>query len=304
MISHHVLSDETLASREMRLVGAEPKKFTRPHLHIKNITKLLFKLSLDYMKLYRKFGLFLCQQSRSVLRSLHTLCSFIAKGASCVFLDSIEFENGAGHKKLTGGDVAQPLTSLLKQVDSFALEKLNPSVDTKVRAVTLLEIMDGILRTPVPIPRSLTYTNELPCASLEVFSDPNVHDNENNQLKIFSGSQIVCVASGAIPASLTQRSKIPFNVILLWYTLEPKGSSTNASASINHGRIEGGPIATSISPSGSFFSRIKSQVLLQEGNYDLKFRLGCRDIRGGVWDLPLEEDPPFFSVRVLQSESK
>ena len=288
----------------MRLVGAEPKKFTRPHLHIKNITELIFKLGVDYMKLYKKYGLFLCQQSRSVLRTLHTLCSFIAKGSRRVFPNSIVLENNVGHKSLAGGDVAQPLSLLLKQLDSFALEKVDPSIDAKVRAVTLLEILDGILKTPVPIPRSLTHTNEIPFASLELVSDPDVHDNASNKLKILSGTKIVCVASGAIPTSLTKRSRIPFNVILLRYTLEPKGSFTNASSSTNDSRIEGGPIATSVSPSGSFFVKIKSQVLLNEGHYDLKVRLGCRDIRGGEWDLPLQADPPVFSVKVLQSESK
>ncbi len=286
----------------MRLVDAEPKKFTRSSLHLKNIVKLLYKLSADYMKLYKEYGLFMCQQSRSVLRTLHSLCSFVANAANKVFLDSIDNEKSS--KKLVDGDLAQPLTSLLKQIDSIALEKVNQFVDAKIRAVTFLEIIDGILKAPVPIPRSFTCTNDLPCASLRLFCDPDVHEIEKNRLKISVGKPIVCLASGTIPTSLVQRSKLPFNILLLWYKLDSKGSSSKDLASKMTQKVEGGPIATSMSSSGSFFAKIKTRVLLSEGWYDLKFRLGCRDIRGGEWELPLEQDSPCFSIKVLRSETK
>lgn len=200
------------------------------------------------------------------------------------------------------GDLAQPLTSLLKQIDSFVLEKVNQFVDAKIRAVTFLQIMDGILKTPVPTPRSITCTNALPCASLKIFYDPDMHESENNELEICPGTPVVCLASGTIPPSLTSQSKIRFNILLLWYTLDSKGGSTNLSTSKR--KTEGGPIATSISPSGGFFVRIKSQVLLDEGWYDLKFRLGCRDIRGGEWELPLNQDSQCFSIKVIRSGAK
>lgn len=288
----------------MRLVGSEPKKFTRPNLHLKNIVKLLYKLSFDYMNLYKKYGIFLCQQSRSVLRTLHTLCSFVARAASRVFLDSVESDNENGHKILAEGDVAQPLTSLLKQIDSFALEKVNQFVDVKIRAAAFLEIIDGILRAPVPTPRSLTCINELPRAFLRLFCDPDVHETENNRLEISPGTTVVCIASGIIPVSLIQRSKIPFNILLLWYTLDSEESSTKLAAFTKSRKIEGGPIATSISSSGRFFVRVKSQVLLNEGYYHFKFRLGCRDIRGGEWELPIKQDSPCFAVKVQRSETK
>ena len=286
----------------MRLVGAEPKKFTRSNLHLRNIVKLLRKLSTEYMKLYKMYGLFLCQQSRSVLRTLHSLCSFVAKAANKIFLDSIDSENSL--KTVAAGDLAQPLTSLLKQVDSVALEKVNQYVDPKIRAVTFLEIIDGILKAPVPIPRSLTRTVDLPSASLRTFFDPDVHEIEKSALKICPGKPVVCLASGTIPQSLLQRSKLPFNILLLWYTLEPKEISGQDLVPKMPQKIECGPIATSMSSSGSFFVRVKSQALLSDGWYDLKFRLGCRDVRGGEWELPLQQDPPLLPVRVLQSETK
>ena len=116
----------------MRLTGAEPKKCTRANIHLKNAVTLLFKLSMDYIKLYEQHGLFLCQQSRSVLRTLHALCCFVAKAASRVFLETVEVDDRSGQEVFSGGDISQPLTSLLKQLDSIALEKLNQFVRNDV----------------------------------------------------------------------------------------------------------------------------------------------------------------------------
>ena len=288
----------------MRLTGKEPKKCTRPNLHLKNIVKLLYKLSIDYMKLYKTHGLFLCQQSRSVLRTLHALCSFVGRAASRVFLDSIMVDDEKAHEAFADGDIAQPLTLLLKQLDSFALQKVNQFVDAKIRAVTFLQIMDGILKTPVPTPRSLACAMKLPCASLRLFCDPDKHESAINQLEIYAGTRAVCIASGTIPASLTSRSQIPFNILLLWYTIDSKNSSTKFSALQTSQKGEGGPISASISSSGSFFVKVKSHVLMNEGYYDIKFRLGCRDIRGGEWELPLKDDSNCFFVKVLRSATK
>jgi hypothetical protein len=208
------------------------------------------------------------------------------------------------HEAFADGDIAQPLTLLLKQLDSFALQKVNQFVDAKIRAVTFLQIMDGILKTPVPTPRSLACAMKLPCASLRLFCDPDKHESAINQLEIYAGTRAVCIASGTIPASLTSRSQIPFNILLLWYTIDSKNSSTKFSALQTSQKGEGGPISASISSSGSFFVKVKSHVLMNEGYYDIKFRLGCRDIRGGEWELPLKDDSNCFFVKVLRSATK
>ena len=293
----------------MRLIGIEPKKFTRPNLHLKNFVKLLHRLSIDYLRLYKQQGLFICQQSRSVLRTLHALCSFVARAASRIFLDSIMIDDGESHDVFADGDNSQPLTLLMKQLDSFALKKVNQFVGAKIRAVTLLQIMDGILKTPVPTPRSLTCPNTVSCASLLLVRDPDTHGDMGSEgipLETGPSTPVVFLASGMIPASLISRTRIPFNIVLLWYTLIPKGGSTKPSVSPEKSqKSEGGPIAASMSSSGTFFMKVKIQLLLiNEGLYDLKFRLGCRDIRGGEWEFPLEENPRCFPVKVVRSRTK
>jgi hypothetical protein len=260
---------------------------------------------MDYLRFYKKYGLFLCQQSRSVLRTLHALSSFVATASSCFFCDAVIFDGERGHDVFAGGDTAQPLTSLMKQLDSCALKKVNHFVDAKIRAVTFLQMIDGILKTPVPTPKSLTIAKALPCATLQLFCDADTHDSENNRLEICQGTTpAVCIAVGTVPLSLTSRSNIPFNSLLLWYKLDRKGGSTKQSTSEKSQKAECGPIASSISSSGSFFVKVKSKTLQTEGMYELKFRLGCRDIRGGEWELPLKEYSHCFTVKVLRSAAK
>jgi len=281
----------------MKLTGAEPKKYTRPYLHLKNIVTLLRKLSIDYMRLYKQYGLFFCQQSRSALRTLHVLCSFVAKASSRVFLETVN-DDGRGQEVFASGDITQPLTSLLKQLDSLALEKLNQFVDSKIRAMTLLEIIEGILRTPVPTPRSLIYPKTLPYASIRLLFDPDTSDSDGNRLEICLGSPIVFIASGIIPSSLLSQSQIPFNTLILQYTLSSKLGSVKSR------HIGNGQISVTMSSSGSYFARVKSQVLVNEGWYDLKFRLGCRDIRGSEWELPLLQNSQCFIVEVRRTPAK
>jgi len=302
----------------MRLLGVGPKKFTRPHLHLKNIIKLLDRMNTEYMKLYKQQGLFICQQSRTVLRTLRTLCSFVARVARKVFSDYIVV--GEENQNLFScGDTSHPLTLFMKQLDSFAVSKMNQSIDPKIRAVVLLQIIDGVLKTPIPTPRCLTYPKALPCASLRLVCDPEVHDHtlrEDVPLEIDCGTSIVILASGTIPRSMLSCIQIPFSVVLLWYTILPEEGSTSLPVSQKKGEIERGadnnhqsntgPIAASMSSNGNFFMKIESQLLMEEGSYALNFVFGCRDIRGGEWEIPLQlkHNPTYFPVKVVRIRTK
>ncbi|MGK3743661.1 MAG: hypothetical protein ACI8RD_009769 [Bacillariaceae sp.] len=314
----------------MRLIGVGPKKYTRPHLHLKNIIKLLDRMSTDYLKIYQQHGLFICQQSKTVLRTLQTLCSFVARAARRAFIDSIvvvdEKENR--NNLLSYGDTSHPLTLFMKQLDSFAVSKMNQSVDPKIRAELFLQIMDGVLKMPFPMPRCLTCPKALPCASLQLVCDPDIHDrtfSEGVPLEIDRGGSIVILASGTIPKSMLSCIKIPFSVVLLWYTIRPEGESTSLAASEKMKKSGDdavdadnkhqlnflspssmGPIAASMSSNGTFFMKVKSQSLMKEGRYNINFRLGCRDIRGGEWKIPhhFQENSPTcssFPVSVVRS---
>jgi hypothetical protein len=287
-------------TREMRLDGYGPRKYTRPRLHLKKIVRSFDTLALQYLELYKQFGLFICQESRSAIRTLEALCLFVARALRRVFVDSLadsptDKTKKVDEDKLDGipkGDSSQPITLLMKQLHSFVLKDMDSNVDGKIRAAAMLEIIDGVLKAPIPLPRDLTSTKPIPLATLRLMYDPEEHGHHVNTLEVGVDNTLSILASGVVPRSLLQRSQIAFNTVLLWYKVSPIGSATQKLLPNPL------PIATSLSPSGTFF--VKKFVSLPPGRYELNFRLGCRDLRGGEWEIPLKKSPPSFSVMIAQ----
>jgi integrator complex subunit 7 len=308
-------------TREMRLTGTGPKKLTRPHLHLKNLIKGVNRLGYQYDRLSRQFGIFSSQQTRSSLRTLRVLCAFVADAARQVFAESLP-ESVPSHQSQRSpqGDASQPLTSLMNQLQAIALKEMDTSVDAKIRAAAMLEILDGLLKVSIPIPRDLTTTKSVPPARAKVTWDPDeycddaLHDNPD-LMTISSNSSMSFVASGLIPEAMLAQTRIPFSIILIWLTIELKGIPIKSNPSSADTQDEIGslvtmdpiqlrdlnPIATTMSSSGTFFSKVRIASPIEEGRYDISFQLGCRDIRGGEWDLPFAQDPRRFSVKIVRS---
>lgn len=300
-------------TRELRLIGQGPKRNTRPYLHLKNVARELFVLCRQYSTFYKQYGLFICQQSRSVLRTISISCSFIGKALHRVFQElSLEKagKNGPVHTGSPSGDPSEPLTLMTKQLESIAVQPMDSSVDPKIRATALLEIMDGILKVPKPFPRAFFVMKSIPRSVISVIWDPKMHDQiVTSHLR--TAALFSLVASGNVEKEVLARACVPFSVILLWYTLTPKekrktekkqnvdtfgGTTTSLQKLLNPP-----PIATALSSSGKFFLKIPNQSLPEVGKYEIDFRLGCRDIRGGEWELPMKMPPAKLTVELLKS---
>jgi integrator complex subunit 7 len=63
------------------------------------------------------------------------------------------------------------------------------------------------------------------------------------------------------------------------------------------------PTVARLSPTGKYFMKVECQPLLDEGNYIIETRLGCRDIRCGEWELPAIQGVRTISVRVYRPRS-
>jgi hypothetical protein len=330
-------------TREMRLTGVGPKKHTRPSLHLRNQVKFLNVLATKYLTLYRQFGLFLCQQSRTTLRTLHALCRFASSAARSAFIDELPETSMGDFQKnaiqaltLPKGDASHPLTILMHRLDSSVLKDMDGSVDAKIRAAAMLEIIDGILKAPSPFPRDFLHTKPVPRASLRLSVDSELLDEHGDaaddeldeEIDVSPGTNVTFSASGTIPESLLTRANLPFCIILLWHTVSFRGwlggnkdedkqdaeenkqdlesssdirSMSSASLSLRGGTGDPAPTAASLSSSGTFFMKVECDPMLEEGLYNIETRLGCRDIRGGEWELPLNESTPTICVRVSRS---
>ena len=318
-------------TREMRLTGVGPKKQTRPNLHLRNAVKCLDVLATKYLSVYRQHGLFTCQQSRTALRTLHALCRFVASATRNTFLDeippaSIEEIHINAVKALTlpKGDAHHPLTILMGRLDSSVIQHLDTSVEGKIRAAALLEIFEGFLKCPAPFPRAFMRTASVEPGSLILSVDQDTvdlvdEDSEfENEIEIARGDSFTYFASGDLPASLLESATIPFSVAIIWQQLSFSGSrgyagEDAANPDENHDESKKldeskrteppvpsnpAPSAASLSSTGAFFAEVSCGPLHAEGTYILTARLGCRDVRGGEWELPLLEGVHSIRIRV------
>ena len=326
-------------TREMRLTGVGPKKNTRPSLHLRNTVKCFNVLATKYLTLYRQLGLFICQQSRTSLRTLHAMCRFVNSAAKSTFIDGLPETSVENLQKtaiqaltLPKGDASHPLTVLMKRLDSTVLKDMDSALEGKIRAAAMLEMIDGILRVPNPFPKDFMVTKSVPLSCLKLTIDPDsvdvaeehayVDTDYDEEIEITAGTSVTFFASGNIPASVMARAKLPFCIVLLWHTLtlrepmnadetitEEKQDDKNGPTSdvkLNSSiwdKSKGSgsaPTATSLSSDGTFFMKVRSPIL-SDGIYTVETRLGCRDVRGGEWELPLEESNHSLSVKVSRS---
>ena len=324
-----VCSIRQLAS-EMRLTGVGPNKFTRSGLHLKSAVKLLNGLGTKYLSAYREHGLFMCQQSRTSLRTLHALCRFVASATQSTFIDELpDFGKENIHQNallaltLPQGDASHPLTILMKRLDSQVLKDLSGSVDAKIRAAALLQVLDGVLKVPSPFPRAFLRTKQIHRADYRLYLDPEVSDDHGETeddvedvIDLPAGSMVTAIASGNIPEEMMQATDLRFFTVIIWHRVsfqkihteknrdtdqdkpeddvKPLVSETKATPS---SMIISTPAVSkasptnvaSLSPAGKFFVKLECERLFWEpGKYRIETRLGCRDLRGGEWELPVD----------------
>jgi hypothetical protein len=288
-------------SQEMRLTGDGPKKNARPHVHLTNAIKFLEVLAKKYQHFRKQYGLFICRQSRSVLRTLQGHCSFVATVARKMFFDSLpDAADVISKDGAVIGDRSQPLTLFAEQLQKVVLKKLDPSVGGKIRAAAMLQILDGTVTVPFPIPRALTVAKVLPNANFNAFWDPSEHNDVDDNpihdvVSVPIMEQVKFQVSGKVPAELVSAARLPFQVILVWLAVHPVGISDGDNTVTLRRRTT---TAVALSPCGSFFSSVDSPMLMKGGRQKISITLGCRDIHGGEWELPTQSGGRHFLVDV------
>eukprot|EP00934_Nitzschia_sp_Nitz4_P006266 Nitzschia sp. Nitz4//scaffold56_size114212//93479//96757//NITZ4_003966-RA/size114212-processed-gene-0.13-mRNA-1//1//CDS//3329554754//6256//frame0 len=224
---------------EMRLTNVGPKKHTRTNRHLHNAVNLLNVLSTKYLALYRQYGLFMCQQSRTTLRSLHTLCCFVSRATRNTFVDGLHDSSGATQKNVTidpaipKGDTAHPMVALMKHLDSAVLKDMSNAVEPKIRAAAFLQVLDGVFKVPHPFPRSFVDTRPLPAAPFRLSLDTGTSDDtpdgdlEEDEVEIPVGTPVSLIATGYISKSMIHCAKVPFYVILIRYQISFHAQTKN-----------------------------------------------------------------------------
>ncbi|CAB9516899.1 expressed unknown protein [Seminavis robusta] len=326
--------------REMRLTGVGPVKRTRSMMHFQNILRCFDGLANRYRQVYQRYGLFCSQQSRTSFRTLHALCRFVARSIRSVFSDVHPSQKKEDNLRSTGpqGDSALAVVRFMLRVDDQLLQKMTPSTDLVIRAAAMLEVVDGILLCPPPFPLELLSVSRLPLGEIHLSADPEYTgidgsdgfpDGQRPELgtiECYPGIAFDFYATGTIPASFLASAKLSFSIILLWHRAsyvgplqedehigdEKQEDEAMADEKQEEDAAAAPPKAvprpwdytlasTSMLVSGKFSFKVECPPIREEGNYVIDVKLGCRDVRGGEWEVAMKDEFRKMKVQATRS---
>mmetsp|Transcript_37120 Transcript_37120/g.42353 ORF Transcript_37120/g.42353 Transcript_37120/m.42353 type:complete len:1025 (+) Transcript_37120:102-3176(+) len=299
-----------LICRETRLSGTVPKNSTRVGLHLVNNLKCWGALANRYFSLYRRHGLFLCMQSRTTLRTMNSICRHLRNTSIKLIGETFMSKNeqAMGPK----GDEIQPIIRLQKEVQNSFLSNLDKFVEPAVRTTALGELLEGICRTPIPFPRGFVHTIKIQPTKLYVSLEPSHKytsipkeelqtidiDPVSDSVTIYAGAELTVCASGSIPEAIIKRAHSAFSRLLIWGNIEHISLLRNSDLEEGRddGHIEGQHIPfekkksvpameVHMSQSRKFTTHIELPSIKTVGIHRVNFKLGCRDLACGEWEL-------------------
>lgn len=310
-------------TREMRLTGSGPQKNTRSIVHLQNCIKGLIALSSRIRDLIQRNGAsFERDQSNSVLKLLQGVSLFFARAARRAFVDVLPpaFEKVSIKSILRTS--ADPLARFMERLDELVVKPMDATVEPIVRAAAMLEIIDGILMAPIPFPKDFFAPKPRMTASLTIATDPEERLDLGvmtfDAIDAYPSIDMVFTCNGSVPVKLLQ-SRRPSWTLLLWYKLVYEGpidedeadDKTNddeaavPSREIITSRMPDlssfSPVSAPLHKNGTFLFSVECPPILDEGLFTLHVRLGCMDVEGNQWELPLPAEARSVPVRVARS---
>ena len=316
-----------LICRETRLSGTVPKDATRVGLHLVNTLKSWGALATRFQSLYRRHGLVMCPQSRTAIRTLQSICRQCASAGFHILSEAIAQKNKL-NANVTGpkGDRMHPTIRLIQKVNVSVFSDIDKSVEPAVRVTVLIELLEGVHRSPIPFPRSFTFPKSFPKATLRVSLDPSqkfltLGQEELNieglpmivdSTAIYPGTHLAVVASGSVPSMLTRVSP-NLSQLLLWvrirfvsslhdgYVVDDDDDTLTADPSNVKLIQDSGPIEIHhLSTSNHFVVLFELPQINSVGLYTVDCRLGCRDTGFREWELPHDRPGSAILLRVTR----
>jgi len=163
-------------------------------------------------------------------------------------------------------------------------------------------------------------------------SEPEQNDDQGvSDLSTIEGTPSMCFTVhcvGSVPESLLSQSLDPCWTLLIWYSLSYKGpliivdddadekpedapeTSTSPQAALSEDAVVqrlpspagSSPVSAALANDGKFFVPILCPPILDEGLFELEVKLGCKDVTGQEWEIPVVDDSSrSIAVRIALS---
>jgi len=211
---------------------------------------------------------------------------------------------------------------LLQTYKKLGIEKIGEADDPTVRGDILQSVLDGVLRCPIPIPKSFFRPKSLELATLRLSAEPlhleeTFTDNtgtarlgnefslpEIEVVEAVVGTACSICATGQIPSQYTSEVDLTVHQVVAWVnvkfdgqlhsdeenTVEDPGTDETKKGDVldqkEQDSEETSHVQAPILPNGYFTFSFECQPQVLEGFYLVRVTLGCRDMRFGEWILP------------------
>lgn len=224
---------------------------TRQCLHQRNAVNCFFMLSSRYVKMNAEFGMIYCQQTRTCIRNHFSVSRFMGSAIKAVFAEAFHGIDGADTRYAflddsqpwPKGDLSQPLIAVLRRLDDKLFQTLDENTEPKVRAKALLQILDLILKSPLPYPRGFMTMKSVPLVHVSLsgcpqsnFSSDEQSNGESNVeqfeydvnesaevIEVQTGAPFTLYAFGIIPEMYFQMIDLMFSQIVGYHTMTYDG---------------------------------------------------------------------------------
>jgi hypothetical protein len=314
-------------TREMRLTGSGPAKYTRSYLHLQNTVKSFVALSSRYRILNQQHGIrFQYAQSRHSLTALKTLCLFMGLATRAVFSDVLPVQTAKVSICSILKGSSHPMMLLIRRLDELVVQQMDSSLDPLVRAAMMLELIDGIFMVPLPFPIDFLSVKPKCLATLSLSVDPDqASEYGTSSLNAIETYPSLCFnfcATGSIPEAVLTESRLALSTVLLWYHFIYKcplpeedvpadDKNDDEGPSVTPKSIEKrlpdlskfSPVTSSLFSNGRFFVPVQCPPLLEEGMYVVEVKLGAKDAGGSEWEIPVDASSRTLEIRVRHAYS-
>ncbi|GAX21082.1 hypothetical protein FisN_1Lh245 [Fistulifera solaris] len=293
-------------TREMRLTGSYPSKKTRNHLYMLNTIKSFKIIAQRFKRLCWEGGIrFRHYQSRMALCIHSQMALFLLSLTQMTFADAKSVKQKLSF--LCDNSLRHPMAVLMREMASTISEE----TDSIARAEILLQLLDGLLMTPVPIPRDIFLPKSDYTAELQLLVSSG--DREHNIIHAFPTAGFEFQVVGCISPNLLREALDPIAMFSVWFRVsyvapidDEDGNKGDDEAEADTTTIATIPDLSKLSPwsgtfcptSGRFADEIEGMPFADEGVFLLEAQLGCQDIAGKCWKL--QSVPASIRIRVAR----
>jgi len=291
--------------REIEIAGGNLSSRSK-HL---NIGKSFGMIAKQYNDTYKLYGLHYCQQTRTTLRTLITLCETLN---GLILKSDVKFQGGETEhvKKETFkincnrqcqlGLLTNRLRSIIASINT------DGQVMTQLNAQEMMHTLDAVIKCPMSYPKGFFSIKSLSCTRVNISVEPGSDkkeytDSDTKQGKVvdvFAGFPSRIILSGDV---CIKNSGVEFSQVIAWlkidyigklYQDEDADESQDVAAPSSQvcpgsllNQQQDNPASTSLQQE-KFVLPVHCPPIVQEGFYRVSMKLGCRDIRCGEWVLP------------------